>query len=329
MAVTLVLRSRVPHEGEASATFDQERVVIGRGESCDFRVPEPSVSLRHASVRQRGTEIVLVDEGSTNGTHVGATRLHPHTPTVLRNGSVVRLGRVWLEVKFEAAMPTSHPTQATKDLALAMVARVLGDEGEGVPRLVVKDGPDAGKEVSLAQTGRVVVIGRGRDVDFPIDVEDASRRHARVVRRGDIALLRDLGSRNGTVVGSELVPADSDLTLRPGEAFAIGDDVFVFEHPSVAALREIEAAEDEALRPDEELEPAPASSVPETPPPQPAEPSQERAATPRPVTVHPRNLRRQQAKRGPGWGKTDVLILLLALAVLGLSAVGIFWVFRT
>lgn len=337
MAVTLVLRSRSQDEGElAGVTFDQPRVVIGRGEGCDFRIPDRSVSHRHASVRQRGTELVLVDEESTNGTFLGASRLHAHTPIVLRHGSMVRLGRVWLEIRVEAALPTAQPTQATRDLALAMVANAVGSDQEDLtPRLVVVEGPDEGKVVSLAQAGGQVVIGRGRDVSFPIDVTDASRRHAQVMRRGDVVLLRDLGSRNGTMVGEEMVATDRDTVVRPGGSFSIGEDVFVFEHPAVEVLRSIESAEDELLEPGEVDEEPPKSSVEPTPPPSSAASDAAPTPTPppekprpKPVPVHPRNVRRRQASKGPGWGKTDVLIVLLAIVVLASSAVGFFWLFR-
>ena len=334
MAVTLVPRSRSQEEGElAGVTFDQPRVVIGRGEGCDFRIPDPSVSHRHASVRQRGTELVLVDEESTNGTFLEASRLHAHTPMVLRHGSMVRLGRVWLEVRIEAALPTSQPMQATKDLALAMVADVVGGGGEDLsPRLVVVEGPDEGRDVSLAKVGASVVIGRGRDVSFPIDVTDASRRHARVARRGDVLLLRDLGSRNGTMVRNELVATDRDTIIRPGEGFEVGEDVFVFEHPAVEVLRSIESAEDELLSPGEVDETPPKSSVEPTPPPaavvDPTPTPPPHSPTPNPVPVHPRNVRRRPAGKGAGWGKTDVLIVLLAIVVLASSAVGFFWLFR-
>jgi pSer/pThr/pTyr-binding forkhead associated (FHA) protein len=326
MAVTLVLRSQ---GDEPCVTFDQPRIAIGRSEGCDFRIPEPSVSHRHASIRQRGTDLVVMDEGSTNGTFLGTTRLHPHTPITLRHGSMLRFGRIWVEVRFEAALPTAQPMQATKDLALAMVAHALGDEGQGLtPKVVVVEGPDAGREVSLAEAGRSVIIGRGRDVDFPIDVTDASRRHARVVRRGDVALLRDLGSRNGTQVGEEHVSVDRDTTLRAGDEFRIGPDVFVFENPAVEVLRQIEAAEDEALGSDAEIESPPKSSVEPTPPPAPAEEPLLEDGAPVPAPVHPRNVRRPLAKKGPGWGKADVIIVLLALGVLAISAIGLFWLFR-
>src|SRR5215468_5337573 len=80
-----------PDEGRPSLTFDTPRLVIGRGDGCDLRLPDPSVSHRHCSIRQRGAEHVLVDEGSTNGTFAGRTRLVPQTLHVIRSGDLVRI----------------------------------------------------------------------------------------------------------------------------------------------------------------------------------------------------------------------------------------------
>ncbi|HMR74041.1 MAG TPA: FHA domain-containing protein, partial [Polyangiaceae bacterium] len=85
MALTIVIRS-----GDAKSppkvTFDSPRVVGGRGEGCEVRLPDPSVSHRHASIRQRGTDYIVLDEGSTNGTFVGPVRLSPQAPRVLKSG---------------------------------------------------------------------------------------------------------------------------------------------------------------------------------------------------------------------------------------------------
>src|SRR5262249_30971418 len=62
---------------ELSLSLDAPRLVIGRGEGCEIRLPDPSVSHRHASIRQRGADYVLMDEGSDNGTFLGRTRLSP------------------------------------------------------------------------------------------------------------------------------------------------------------------------------------------------------------------------------------------------------------
>ena len=63
MAFTLRLRSG-DVEPEPELPFDAPRVVVGRAPGCDLQLPDPSVSLRHASIRQRGVDYVIVDEGS-------------------------------------------------------------------------------------------------------------------------------------------------------------------------------------------------------------------------------------------------------------------------
>src|SRR3954469_11308238 len=99
MAVTIVVRSGDEGASELSLTLDSPRLVIGRGEGCDIRLPDPSVSHRHASLRQRGGEYVLYDENSTNGTFMDRVRLPPQTPRVVRSGERVRVGRVWLALR--------------------------------------------------------------------------------------------------------------------------------------------------------------------------------------------------------------------------------------
>ena len=105
MSVTVVVLSGgEPGVAALSLTLDAPRLVIGRGEGCDVRLPDASVSHRHATIRQRGGEHVLLDEGSTNGTFMDRVRLPPQTPRALRSGERVRVGRVWLELRFEPAM---------------------------------------------------------------------------------------------------------------------------------------------------------------------------------------------------------------------------------
>lgn len=45
-------------------------VTIGRLPECDIALADPNVSRKHAEVRRRGNDFVIVDLGSTNGTKV-------------------------------------------------------------------------------------------------------------------------------------------------------------------------------------------------------------------------------------------------------------------
>jgi len=51
----------------------EKPVSIGRLPECDVALPDPNVSRRHAEVRRHGSDFILVDLGSTNGTKVNGT----------------------------------------------------------------------------------------------------------------------------------------------------------------------------------------------------------------------------------------------------------------
>ena len=61
MPITVVVYSGpIKSDGPVwKLSFDAPRIVIGRGRNCDVSLPDPSVSFRHASIRQQGTEVLL------------------------------------------------------------------------------------------------------------------------------------------------------------------------------------------------------------------------------------------------------------------------------
>ena len=166
MALTVVVRSG-DVKSAPQITFDAPRIVIGRGDGCEVRLPDPSVSHRHASIRQRGTDYIVIDEGSSNGTFVGVVRLSPQAPRVLRTGDQIRVGRIWLEVRIEQALPTPNAQMATKELALSLVAAALSEQGEPARATVtVSEGPDTGAELTIEDFERAYVVGRGSGADL-------------------------------------------------------------------------------------------------------------------------------------------------------------------
>ena len=326
MPLRVIVRSDDgPAEGPPMAlAFDGARVVIGRSDGCDVRLPDPSVSSRHASLRQHGGSWLLVDEGSMNGTFVGGVRLGAQSPRVVSDGELFRVGRVWLEIRLAGAVQPST-IQDTKDLALALVKRALSSLGERVEaRVLCKQGPDEGKELILGPSGGTQVLGRGHGCDLLLDEVDASRRHLQLTRKGELLYVRDLGSKNGTFLGAQRLEIGKDSQWRPGEPLRLGQDVLVYENPAADALTELERAADEKMKDgevvlppggptDEADEPPPSSSA--MPVPTPGVPDVS------PVSVRPR-------AKGSGWGASDVLVVLFAVSVLAISGTGLWFLFR-
>jgi pSer/pThr/pTyr-binding forkhead associated (FHA) protein len=50
-------------------------LTIGRGQECDVRIADASVSRRHAAISVRGDRVVVEDLDSTNGTTVNGERV--------------------------------------------------------------------------------------------------------------------------------------------------------------------------------------------------------------------------------------------------------------
>lgn len=71
---------------------DRARVTIGRSADCDLLIPDPMVSRHHAELQRVGSQWMLVDLGSSNGTRVNGWRVVE--PVTVRLGDQVSFGRV-------------------------------------------------------------------------------------------------------------------------------------------------------------------------------------------------------------------------------------------
>jgi hypothetical protein len=93
------------------------------------------------------------------------------------------------------------------------------------PRLIVEHVPGLqdGSEYELSDD---LVLGRSDQVDIKLTDPFASSRHCRIVRQGELAVLEDLGSTNGTLLNGE--PLRGPQPLHPGDRIRIGDSEFSY-----------------------------------------------------------------------------------------------------
>jgi len=88
-------------------------------------------------------------------------------------------------------------------------------------KLVVTEGSNAGETVPLS--GETVTLGRGGDSTIRLDDDYVSTRHARFVTNGEEWFIEDMGSTNGTYIGSTRVTRATAIT--PGTAVRLGKTV--------------------------------------------------------------------------------------------------------
>ncbi len=164
-------------------------VTLGRGEAragirsadgtaLEVRVPGKWLSSRHAIVRAVGTDWIVEDAGSRNGTFVNGLRVTSH---VLREGDVLEVGRVFFLVRGAPAsegalVRDEDAANTTKPLAWRTLVpelqegfSALGRIARGSPVTVLLLGPTgSGKELlareihaQSARTGAFVPVNCG------------------------------------------------------------------------------------------------------------------------------------------------------------------------
>lgn len=113
--------------------------------------------------------------------------------------------------------------------------------------LVIREG-SKWTDVFRLMPGHAITIGRAPTNQIVIKDERCSRCHAEVFLSQQQWTLRDLDSRNGTMVGS--LPVRGDYALSPGDIVRIGHSQLAFVHDlskafpeSSGILRNVEAAE--------------------------------------------------------------------------------------
>ena len=113
------------------------------------------------------------------------------------------------------------PSDATGMYDAASLSE-LGDDFE--PRLMVEHA--AGHEDGVAyDLSEGATLGRG-DVEIQLDDPFASTRHARISREGNVVVIEDLGSTNGTYLNEQ--PLNGPQPLHDGDRVRIGDSEFSY-----------------------------------------------------------------------------------------------------
>jgi len=108
----------------------------------------------------------------------------------------------------------------------------LGSSAEAVPRIILKD---KNITLELPDKGQVIVGRTYRDNVVDLDLEPyeaskygVSRKHARLMKQGDLWLLEDLGSMNGTFINNVEVRQGSPILLKDGDNLRFSHMSFIF-----------------------------------------------------------------------------------------------------
>ena len=125
---------------------------------------------------------------------------------VLAAISVIRSDMFGARVPAADRAPSPRKTKSKAKPAKAPAKR------RGSPtHVLVVEGANAGERAELDQAP--ILIGRGTDAAIRLDDDYVSTRHARIAASGDQWFVEDLGSTNGTYIGTARITQPTTLNL--------------------------------------------------------------------------------------------------------------------
>lgn len=246
LKITLIVNRGTPRTFELPAS-----ALVGSGRAADVRVPDVALAPLHLRLSRAGAEVTAIALAPgvwLDGDELAVEELRTVTGRDLDVGPV-RLVPVIDDRDTgdgRLAHADDNPRGRTESLAREIVRDLMGgldEDGEGslAPELEVETGPAAGQRFTLGELDTRVVVGRGEGATWVLLDPDLSRSHAAVERRSDGVRIYDLGSKNGTRVGSTQVSVGPPgQLLEDGAVIGLGDTLVRFTDPAAAMLAELE-----------------------------------------------------------------------------------------
>jgi hypothetical protein len=131
-----------------SHELSADKTTIGRLDDNTFQIAEQSVSSHHCEVLQRGTEVVVKDLNSTNGTFINGEQIAEKT---LKPWQVLRLGQIELRLEDGQQPPPAPPAKpATQTRDLPQGGVKLGEGSHSSASAFDKNSPFAKKSNKTA-----------------------------------------------------------------------------------------------------------------------------------------------------------------------------------
>lgn len=183
---------------ERELTLANEPLAVGRESENDLVLLDPSVSRRHARIEPTPQGYRIVDLGSGNGIVKDGERV-PRLDVA--HGTVVTLGEYALRFELDAPEVRAAGTRA---------------------KLVLIGG---GEPIAYPVIDGETVVGRSSKAAIRLSEPLVSSTHFKIVKRGSVFAVVDLGSENGTYVNGVRV---QEKELEQGTQIRVGALTFYF-----------------------------------------------------------------------------------------------------
>ena len=89
-----------------------------------------------------------------------------------------------------------------------------------MPKIYIMNGPEKGRSFEVDE--EAIFVGRAPDNEIHINDKSVSRKHLKIIKRGEKYYVTDLGSKNGTFIDGMRITGAKEYEVREGMPIAVG-----------------------------------------------------------------------------------------------------------
>lgn len=119
-----------------------DKTTVGRLDDNAFQIPEQSVSSHHCEILLKGSDVVIKDLNSTNGTFINGEKV---TEQVLKPGQILKLGQVEMRLETDGAAAQAAKKQMDQQTRVIPRGVKLNEAEQGAGVKFDKNSPFAKK----------------------------------------------------------------------------------------------------------------------------------------------------------------------------------------
>jgi pSer/pThr/pTyr-binding forkhead associated (FHA) protein len=126
-----------PEQKGRSYELKVDKTTIGRVEDNTFQIAESSVSSHHCEVLLRGSDVIIKDLNSTNGTFINGEKI---SESVLKAGQTLKLGQIELRLETGETSTTAPAAPGAPAAAPSSGTTSVGSKKQLDQTVVMKRG---------------------------------------------------------------------------------------------------------------------------------------------------------------------------------------------
>jgi len=232
--------------------INRDSIIVGRDHDVDLFLQSTTVSRHHAELIKIDRDYFLVDLNSGNGTALNGRVIKSGEKNILKESDLIRIEDYEIKLSFDTHRLIEDDEENTDSgiIEIKMIKKVLSVlDADKLPSFEVVSPTALKTKINFSEDMQEFIIGRDKNCQLSIASDVVSRKHCVCEKKWGGITMRDLNSKNGTLVNNTTI---EEKLLKDTDMITLGDIKIIFRNPQEIDIEKLSEVYEEKNKPNTE-----------------------------------------------------------------------------